>query len=375
MRKKILLPALVAAALLTAATVRAATALPDGSQVEFKPRLGGYIEGWYRNDSSDLSGQTAASKKVDSEFRVRRARITAKGNLTAELGYKLTASLDGPGPGSSPSTARLWDAYLSYRADKLLKVTVGQFKYDFTLEGLESTTSRVPVLRAESVNDIAGKLGTTGGSFRDIGVKAEGSYDRALGLTYGLAVVNGSGINTGDNNGSKDIVARATVTPAEGLTVGVSAYSGKAQDEGAGFEVTESSWGADAEFDCDALKLRGEFLSARWKNWDALTSAASEGKTQRPSGWYMQASYTLPWVNAVEVMGRYEEYEKDSNTPESTLKTTTAGVSYYFKGKTRISANYLIRDAGASSVVKAQETNAAGSSIGDLFLMQAILVF
>ncbi len=374
MGKKLFLACLAAVPFFMAAVCAAAP--PDeGRVIGYTPSLGGYIEAWYRNDASDLSNQAASSKKVDNEFRVRRARITAKGNVTTELGYKLTASLDGPAPGSSPSSAKLWDAYISYTANELLKVTAGQFKYDFTLEGLESTTDRIPVLRAEAINDIAGKLGTTGGSFRDIGVKVNGSYKRALGLTYGVAVINGSGINTGDNNGSKDIVGRVTITPVEDLTVGASAYSGKGQSEGAAFEVKESAWGVDAEYGYSGLKLRGEYIAARWKNWDASTSSSSEGRTERPKGWYVQASYRVPVFESLEVMGRYEEYEKDADTAESTLKTTTAGLTYHLKGKTRITANYLFRDAGSSPVVKAEESNATGGNIGDLFLLQAILVF
>lgn len=375
MMKRLFMAAVMAGAVWSGSTGWAAEVKEGGQSVEFKPKLGGYIEAWYRSDNSDLSNQTTASKKVDNEFRVRRARLTASGNLNEELGYKLTASLDGPSPGSSAATVKLWDACMSYTVNDLLKVTAGQFKYDFTLEGLESTPDRAPVLRAESINDIAGKLGTKGGSFRDIGVKANGSYKPALGLTYGVAVINGSGINAGDNNAEKDIVGRVTVTPVENLTAGVSGYRGKGQDETAGFEVKESAWALDAEYLYGGLKLRGEYIAARWQNWDAASSSAAEGRTQKPKGWYMQASYKLPPAPSIEVMGRYEEYEKDSNTADSRLKTTTMGVTYYLKGKTRISANYLVRNAGGSTVVTAQETDAAGARIGNLFLLQTILVF
>lgn len=375
MAKRFLLVAFAAATLIAGSSALAAGGADAGQPVEFKPKIGGFIEAWYRNDASDLADQTTASKKADNEFRVRRARITASGNVTSELEYKLTASLDGPSPASSASSVKLWDAYMSYTVNDLLKVTAGQFKYDFTLEGLESTPDRVPVLRAESINDIAGKLGTKGASFRDIGVKANGSYKRAFGLTYGVAVINGGGINAGDNNAKKDIVGRVTVTPVENLSAGVSGYRGKGQDETAGFEVKESAWALDAEYLYEGLRLRGEYIAARWENWDMASSSAAQGKTQKPKGWYLQASYKLPPVPAIEIMGRYEDYEKDSNTDDSRLKTTTMGLTYYLKGKTRISANYIVRNAGGSTTVTAQETDALGKRIGNLFLLQALLVF
>ncbi len=343
--------------------------------IEFKPKLSGYIEGWYRADDSDLSSQTTAAKKVDNEFRVRRARLTASGNLTEALGYKLTASLDGPSPASSASTVKLWDAYMTYKFNPFAIVTLGQLKYDFSLEGLEATPDRVPVLRAEVINDIAGKLGTKGGSFRDIGAKVNGGFKKALGLTYGVGFINGSGINTGDNNADKDIVGRVTVSPVEGLTIGASGFKGKGQDETTVFEVKETAYGVDAEYVNWGLRLRGEYLAGKWENWDVATGAASSGKTQKPNGWYLQASYKPPPVPDLEVMGRYEDYKKDSNTGNSHLKTTTMGVTYYLKGKTRITANYLIRDADSSTIVTAQETDATGSKIGDLFLLQALLAF
>lgn len=375
MMMRLFVSAVLAGAVLSGSTVWAAEIKEGGRPVEFRPKFGGYIEAWYRNDNSDLTNQTTASKKADNEFRVRRARLTASGNLNEDLGYKLTASLDGPGPASSASTVRLWDAYMIYTVNDLLKLTAGQFKYDFTLEGLESTPDRVPVLRAESINDIAGKLGTKGASFRDIGVKASGSYKRALGLTYGVAVINGSGINAGDNNAEKDVVGRVAVTPVENLTAGVSGYRGKGQDETTGFEVKESAWALDAEYLYEGLKLRGEYIAARWENWDVASSSAAQGKIQKPKGWYLQASYKLPPVPAIEIMGRYEDYEKVSNTADSRLKTTTVGVTYYLKGKTRISANYIVRNAGGSTAVTAQETDAGGKRIGNLFLLQALLVF
>ncbi len=345
----------------------------------FKPNLSGYIEAWYRNDSSDLSNQTTAAKKTDNEFRIRRARLTATGNVTEELGYKLTANLDGPSPASASSSVKLWDAYMTYRFNPLIAATFGQFKYDFTLEGLETTPDRVPVLRAEAINDIAGTLGTTGGSFRDIGVKFTGAAENLLGLTYGLDLINGNGINKGDNNNHKDIAGRVTVTPLKGLTLGASGYTGEGQSEISAFRIQETAWDLEAEYKLEGLKLRGEYIRAKWDNWDIsraitdVTRGPAQGKTQKPNGWYLQASYRLP--QNVEFMGRFEDYEKDSNTPDSHLRTTTLGAAYYIKGKTRVTANYLIRKADSSNIVTAQETDAAGSNIKNLFIVQALLAF
>lgn len=351
-------------------------------KMEFKPKVGGYIEGWYRVDDSDLSNQTTAAKKVDNEFRVRRARIDVKGTVTEEIGYRVNGAFDGPSPASGTPSVKLWDGYLTYKLHPLALVTFGQFKYHFTLEGLEGTPDRVPVLRAESINDIASKLGTQGGSFRDIGVMVNGGYKDALGLSYGVAYINGKGINTGDNNSEKDIVGRVTISPINGLTLGGSYYTGKGQDEtNQTLEVNESAYGLEAEYALKdlGLSLRGEYVTAKWENWNVATGAAASGKNQEPNGWYLQAAYKLPPVPDLQVMARYEDYEKDSNTANSRLKTTTLGATYYLKGKTRITANYLMREADKSSIVTAQETDATstgtGTKIGNLFLVQVLVAF
>ncbi|MBW7957536.1 MAG: hypothetical protein H3C68_06535 [Deltaproteobacteria bacterium] len=345
-------------------------------EVEIKPpRLSGYVEGWFRSDASDLSSQTTAAKKVDSEFRVRRARLGASGSVNEKLGYRLTASLDGPGPGASPSTVKLFDAYATYAVSEYASLTFGQFKYDFTLEGVEGTTSRLPVLRAEVINEIAGKLGTVGGSLRDIGARVSGTIKDLYGLKYGVSVINGSGLNTGDNNGDKDVVGRVTITPVNGLTVGVSGYRGQGGDEGALLEVNESAYGFEADYAGNGFSLRAEYVAAEWENWSVASGAPSAGQSQKPRGWYAQGSFTLPFEERIELLGRYEDFEKDAGTADSRLKTTTVGATYHISGKNRITANYLFRDAGANPIVTAQETNATGRNIGDLFLLQAILVF
>ena len=347
-------------------------------KMEFKPKVSGYIEGWYRLDDSDLSNQTTAAKKVDNGFRVRRARIDVKGNVTDEIGYRVNGNFDGPSPASGSATVKLWDGYITYKVNPLALITFGQFKYPFTLEGLEGTPDRIPVLRAESINDIASKLGTQGGSFRDIGVMASGGYKDAPGLNYGMAVINGKGINIGDNNSEKDIVGRVTLSPINGLTLGVSGYTGKSQDEtNQMLEVKESGYGIEAEYTLKdiGLSIRGEYVTAKWENWNVATEAAASGKNQEPKGWYLQAAYKPQPLPDLQLMARYEDYEKDSNTPNSHLKTTTVGATYYLKGKTRITANYLLRDADSSTIVTAQETDAVGTRIGNLFLVQMLVAF
>lgn len=338
------------------------------------PKMSGYVESWFYSDSSDLSSQTGA-KKVDNGFRVRRARLAASGEIGEGLSYKVNAGFDGPAVGAASSTVRLLDAWMEYKANDALRATFGQFKYEFTLEGAEATPDRLPVLRSEVTNDLAGKLGIVGGTFRDIGLKVTGAVKDAAGLRYSAALINGNGMNLTDNNGYKDIVGRVTVKPLPGLVVGASGYKGRSGNEGAAFDVDETAWGVEARYAIGGVQLRAEYASAMWENWDVAAAAASLSKKQEPWGWYAQGSCRLPFFEKAEVMGRYEYFEKDRNTADSGLEVMTVGATYYLKGKTRITANYLFREPGQSNIVTAQETNATGAAIGDLFLLQGLISF
>ena len=154
----------------------AADGPPSPSQLPV-PKVSGYVESWFYSDSSDLSSQISA-KKVDNGFRVRRARLAASGEIGEGLAYKVGAGLDGPANGAASSTVRLLDAWMEYKANDALRAAIGQFKYEFTLEGAESTPDRLPVLRSEVTNELSGKLGTVGGTFRDIGIKVSGAVKK-----------------------------------------------------------------------------------------------------------------------------------------------------------------------------------------------------
>lgn len=364
-----MIPRLCAAALV--ASVILCARCEAGEAQPGVPKLGGYIEGWFYSDSSALS----AGQGADNGFRLRRARLAASGQVSDGLGYKLGVGFDGPAPGAASSTARLLDAWMEWRPSEAFRAAFGQIKYEFTKEGAESTPERVPVLRSEAANEIGGRLGTAGGTFRDIGLRVGGEVREAAGLRYSAAVINGNGMNLADGNGSKDIVGRLTFEPLPGLVVGASGYAGSAQAGGAAFAVDERAWAAEAEYSTGGLRLRAEYAAGRWENWDAATASAALSKAQEPWGWYLQASYRPPSFDRLEVMGRYEFFEKDRMTPDSGLEVKTVGAAWYLKGRTRIAANYLFRDPGTSPIVTAQETGATGAAIGDLFVVQALVSF
>ena len=145
----------------------------------------------------------------------------------------------------------LLDAYISYKAFDFLKITAGQFLIPFSQESLTPDRGLETIDRSQVVSalvarkgDISNKLIDSIGNQvgRDIGLMVNGSLikmDNRYFVDYYLALVNGAGINTLDNNPFKDIGGRLVFHPFKILDLGVSYYNG--------FDMFTSSPGINQE--------------------------------------------------------------------------------------------------------------------------------
>ena len=153
-------------------------------------------------------------KAVTESFRIRRARLSADGQLHPMLTYKLQADF-----GNSPA---LVDAYLKLRFCDAFSLQAGQFKTPFTIESgispmnLEYIDYGEPIQKLAGYSDICG-IGRQG---RDIGLMAIGRLFAVDGrekpfhlLHYSLGVFNGNGINNTDANLHKDVVGKLDFHP------------------------------------------------------------------------------------------------------------------------------------------------------------------
>ena len=115
-----------------------------------------------------------------------------------------------------------WTDYIPYT-----RITLGQFKTPFGLEGVESLSDNPTINRSMVTNLVHYPL------LRDIGVMASWNFKTdvsglPLGAQWAVALVNGTGYNLPDDNDQKDLVFRGTVNPlVEGLNIGGSLYGGK----------------------------------------------------------------------------------------------------------------------------------------------------
>jgi len=129
--------------------------------------------------------------------------------------YNSVNSLEGLVP-SYTDMCGVLDASVSLEPIDGLSLTMGQFVTPYSSENLKSASKIDFINRGYTVR--------ISPAYRDIGAYAK--YRSNLFSLY-AGVVNGSGMNTGDNNNDKNLVARAEVRPIDGLGISAATSVGK----------------------------------------------------------------------------------------------------------------------------------------------------
>lgn len=306
-------------------------------------RLSGYTQIGYQNFQQPSN---------DNGFTVRRARLDFQGDFSTKWGYRILVDFVGGSGGTAPTggtllSPELLDAYISYKAFGFLKITAGQFLIPFSQESLTPDRGLETIDRSQVVSalvarkgDISNKLIDSIGNQvgRDIGLMINGSLiklENHYFVDYYLALVNGAGINTLDNNPYKDIGGRLVFHPIKMLDLGVSYYNG--------FDVFISSPGINQErvrlgtefaLNYNSLSVKGEWIQGKEGNSNPIVH----------HGWYLQSSYFL-WPKHLQGVFRYDVY--DANEAKSkNLETSTYyvfGLNYFFNVWTKIQMEYSWR--------------------------------
>lgn len=173
-----------------------------------------------------ISGLLQAGYSWDegaSTFYLRRARLSLSGDIFrgkkgAMADYRLQVEFTG--------TPKIVDLYARYAPVKEFGIQIGQFKSPLSIENSEYNPKVLEFidyalvtqrLVRMSSSDITG-ISSTG---RELGAQFYGSAIHKKGfsvLRYNLALFNGNGINSKDNNKTKDFVGRLMVSPIKDLT-------------------------------------------------------------------------------------------------------------------------------------------------------------
>ena len=163
---------------------------------------------------------------------------------------------------------------------------------------------------------------------------ADGSFPV---LSYNLGVFNGNGINTKDDNNSKDIIARIDFHPfIKNLVLSASAIKGT-YDNGAEKNARNNRYSFGGEYKDDALTVRSEYVRA---------DIQEPGASTKYEGFYVVAGY---WFNLGESAKlspvlRYDYYNA-TGVPQKLKQTNYLfGLDFWPESHLRFQVNYTLMD-------------------------------
>ena len=305
--------------------------------------LGGYMQTWYiasetneilENDSGtfpDLKENTVHTQG----FRIRRARLTARGSLNDTFSATTWVEFSG-------SSAQLLDFYINANIKPWFNIRFGQMM----MAGQTYNTSRTPssTLMFYERPAITGSVSSAMGysAFRDIGVMIHGSYGR---LWYGVHAGNGTGRfqQSGTNITERDTGgglygARVDYELLDGMTIGghlsTNQQRNVVQNNTGPFDIDRTSY--STRFATDGFGIKNLFTQFEYTfmegNDDRI--AANGTDSYKVHGLYAQAGYKLSkeWF----VLGRYDEIVEKDGVTQSVVDGPRTATHHYTFGLSRL---------------------------------------
>ena len=185
-------------------------------------------------------GTDRSLNATDKNFFIRRARVIIFGDVGDRLSYYIQPDFN-VNTGGANGFAQLRDAYgdIYLTKDRVHRVRVGQSKVPYGFENLQSSSNRLALDRADSLNSAVRDERDTGAFYyftpthvqdlfseiNKLGLKHSGNYGM-----IGAGFYNGQGANRSDLNDNWHFVARATypwkTESGQIYEVGVQGYTG-----------------------------------------------------------------------------------------------------------------------------------------------------
>ena len=234
----------------------------------------------------------------------------------------------------------LHELWVNYAPKPWLKVKIGQFKTPYTLENpispaIIETITQLSLATSWMVGG-SDPVMMPGGAGRDIGLTVYGDLPKNI-ASYDLAVMNGEGRNRRDKNSWKDVVARLTFHPLEGLDVGGSMILGHGtvtDDEGLGIpgaynesgRFHRNRYAASAQYKSKPVNVRAEYM------W------GKDGDFHSDGGYVtVQVNNVVKNLDFVASGDHLDRRYFEANRIQ-------AGLQYWFYSKCRIQAAYTYTD-------------------------------
>ena len=270
----------------------------------------------------------------ESTFGFNRSRIGVMGSIPYDFSYYVlleTSPFKKDGP-----KAYLLDAFITYSRFSFAKVSMGSFKNPFGLELNTPCQALHTINRSKVVNELTAPD-------RDMGLMILGGTDTTL-LRYSVAVMNGTGLLTKDNDTYKNVIGRVLVQPTDWMHFGGSLKYGKSENADAALDdKLTKRFGAEREVEYANFLLQAEYIYGEDEG-SYLVGGGCGGDPElvtgniKRSGMYVMALYNTPWN--LQPVVKYENYNSDMDKNNNLEQVTTLGLNYFFNEWTRLQINY-----------------------------------
>ncbi|ATC63054.1 hypothetical protein CMV30_03245 [Nibricoccus aquaticus] len=296
--------------------------------------LGGYIQ--MQGEAGDAPDSRFTG--INDRFLLRRTRLTVKGAFAENFDFTIQSDFGNNSVGGvSGYRAQLADAFVNWNKYAFANVQIGQFKTPHGYEQLLSDTKTIFIERSLPNDQLTVS--------RQIGLGVNGVVANKR-VNYGVGLFNGNGVNNGANDNENflyagRVAATAWTRGTDKLAFGVNGFA--SADTGitvpiltGTFTGHRTGWGADGQLTLGRLDVGGEFLH--------LLANRRTGVDATAEGWNAFAGYfVLP--KTLQAVLRFETYDSNTNTADTTSDTWTLGLNYYLKGDDlKLSLNYLLGD-------------------------------
>ncbi|HEY3376508.1 MAG TPA: porin [Armatimonadota bacterium] len=310
-------------------------------------KVSGYLQTRYTSSDDDT---------LNSGFEVKRARLQLAGDATPVIDYKLQMDFAGAkkavtAVNSDPTKSKtdlfgkptLLDAVIGYKLSQNTRFQAGQFYIPFGLENITSDAVLDTINRSQTTERLVPGR-DTGNQGRDIGIQFGGirplDSEGSRALEYAVALLNGAGINTGDDNGRADVAAHVLLKPGiDGLAVGGSYFNGATGTT----RVPHERTGLELVYRYGGWAVKGEYLTGK----DDVSKHGYYGTLVRNLSKFTQA------------VVRYDHVSSSAFKTTDTVKpskVTTVGLNWFLSKdtQTRIAVNYELRREDGAQVANDQ---------------------
>lgn len=253
-----------------------------------------------------------SQKGKKNGFTISQARLGLKGNICQTVSYAFSIE----GTNAEPNNNKaLYDVYVDVKSIPRFSLRLGQFKYKLSLENVIADPDLELINKSYVVSNLVSPT-------RDIGVELSNNFNLSfLKFDWAIAVVNGNGSNTSDDNEAKTVVARFVFSPLRNLNLGGSFYDGAVSAK----KTNKDRKCLELKYEFDRLLFKAEYI------------LGTDGSTKE-EGYYVTAGYTV--MPATVIIVRCEVWDPNLKIVGTRDTRWTFGLNYFLDKNVLIRNNY-----------------------------------